>query len=109
MEWVGLLENHEDLFQEARRYEKNITGAVGGRRYTWNDDESLAELSDEKRIQEIKERHRKAMEAVRATRPDAPLVEVFGQALDMEDDALPCFHCNWWSVSLRPSGVRSRF
>lgn len=47
IEWVWLLENHPDLFNKAMKYEKNG--------YTWNQNESLAELSQPKRVKQIKE------------------------------------------------------
>jgi 3'-phosphoadenosine 5'-phosphosulfate sulfotransferase (PAPS reductase)/FAD synthetase len=50
-EWVGLLENHPDLYQMAMQYEKS-DGAGGG--YTWGQNESLKELSEPARVSKIK-------------------------------------------------------
>ncbi|GCC53219.1 phosphoadenosine phosphosulfate reductase [Chryseotalea sanaruensis] len=47
IEWVWLYEQHPEKFKLAMEYEKDG--------YTWNDDESLAELSKVERIKEIKE------------------------------------------------------
>ena len=41
-EWIGLRDNHPDLFDAARSYEK--TDERTGERFTWCDTESLAEL-----------------------------------------------------------------
>ena len=43
-EWVGLKERHPDLFEEAKKYEKQDSGS--GTRYTWSQGESLDELAD---------------------------------------------------------------
>lgn len=51
-EWVGLLENHPQLFQDAMRYEK-VNGEAS-ERYTWVQGESLEELSRDERIAQIK-------------------------------------------------------
>ncbi|OQA23058.1 MAG: hypothetical protein BWY63_00474 [Chloroflexi bacterium ADurb.Bin360] len=50
IEWVGLLENHPDLFEQACKYEKPELG-VG---YTWCSNESLRELSQPDRVAQIK-------------------------------------------------------
>src|SRR5262245_29115957 len=59
-EWVGLLEHHPTLFEAAKEYEKIDEEA--GERYTWNQKESLEELSRPDRVQEIKERHEREIE-----------------------------------------------
>ena len=56
-EWIGLLENHPDLFEKAKAYEK--FDPTTGERYTWNQDESLDELSQPERIAEIKAEYEK--------------------------------------------------
>ncbi len=42
IEWIGLYENHPDLFEDAKRYEKYDEQT--GKRYTWSQGESLDEL-----------------------------------------------------------------
>jgi hypothetical protein len=49
IEWVWLYERHRELFIEAMKYEKDG--------YTWNENESLEELSMPERIKQIKEEH----------------------------------------------------
>ena len=90
-EWVGLMENHPDLFKLAKGYEKFNEDT--GERFTWSQGESLAELSDTDRIKQIKENYGKAMARAKATQPNRPLLEIFGDILDDEDDEEPCLIC----------------
>ncbi len=64
-EWVGLLENHPDLFAQAEAYEKFDEST--GERFTWVDGESLEELRQPARIAAIKKEYaaRMAREAKR--------------------------------------------
>jgi 3'-phosphoadenosine 5'-phosphosulfate sulfotransferase (PAPS reductase)/FAD synthetase len=91
-EWVGLMEKHPELFELAKKYEK--IDPESGDRYTWNQKESLEELSDPARVQEIKERHKKALETKQKRRVNLPLVDVFDEVLEDEDDDKPCFFCH---------------
>lgn len=52
IEWIGLYENHPDLFEDAKTYEKY--NVKTGKRYTWSQGESLDELISRK--DEIKEK-----------------------------------------------------
>jgi hypothetical protein len=54
----------------------------------------LDELSDPARVQEIKERHQKAMDSKKKKRVNLPLVDVLDEVLDDEDDNQPCFFCH---------------
>ena len=92
IEWVGLLERHPDLFEKAKEYEK--IDEQSGARYTWNQRESLQELSRPERVAEIKARHQRALESTQKRRVNLPLVEVFDELLEDEDDDQPCFFCN---------------
>src|SRR5262245_47247247 len=56
-EWVGLLENHPDLFEKAKEYEKIDT--IMGDRYTWSKRESLEEIARRERVAAIKRAHEK--------------------------------------------------
>lgn len=49
IEWVWLYENHRELFEKAKEYEKEG--------YTWMDNETLEELSKPNRIEAIKKEH----------------------------------------------------
>lgn len=59
-EWVGLLENHEELFNQAQAYEK--IDPETGERFTWMQDESLAELRVPERVAAIKKEYERRMQ-----------------------------------------------
>ncbi len=60
IEWVGLLEKHPELFEKAAAFEKD--GQNGGERFTWIETESLHELSNPKRVEEIKRNFKKRVD-----------------------------------------------
>ena len=94
-EWVGLAERHPDLFAKAVAYEEKVgyeATAMRGRQYTWSGGETLRHLVARK--DEIKAKHEAAMRREKGIRPRAPLDEVLGEALDDDDDTLPCQVCN---------------
>ncbi len=89
-EWVGLLENHPDLFEKAKAYEK--FDPITGERYTWNQDESLDELSRSERIAEIKaEYEERKYRQAKAFKSHQKLQDIWG-AEDFEDD-VACTIC----------------
>lgn len=92
IEWVGLLEQHPKLFEAAKEYEK--IDEESGERYTWNQRESLDELAKPERVEEIKAKHRAAMEATQKRRVNLPFIEVLDEVLEDEDDDQPCFFCH---------------
>ncbi|MBD0395427.1 MAG: phosphoadenosine phosphosulfate reductase family protein, partial [Microcoleus sp. C1-bin4] len=73
-EWVGLLENHPDLFEQAKKFEGESDKT--GRKFTWSQGESLEELSQPERVAEIKAGHEKALQREKKARPNRPLVEI---------------------------------
>ena len=81
IEWVGLLENHPDLYQQAMTYEKY--DPVTGRKYTWVSRESLADLANPERVARIKEQHQRKLREAQRSRPDTTLAEI----LSDEDEA----------------------
>jgi hypothetical protein len=80
IEWVGLLEHHPDLFEEAQRYERPGTGYG----YTWSEGESLEELAKPERIEQIRLEHAAWVELRRQDRSDRSLAERFGDSLSTE-------------------------
>jgi hypothetical protein len=74
-EWVGLLENHPELYEEAKRYEK--VDCVTGESYTWVQRESLEALARPERIRQIKADYARRCERESAFRAEAALTEVF--------------------------------
>ena len=91
-EWVGLLENHPDLFAKAKEYEKIDT--ITGDRYNWSQRESLEELAQPERVAEIKRAHEQKLHKEQGRRRiSLPLFEVLNDVLDDENDDEPCFFC----------------
>ena len=86
------MEKHPDLFELAKGYEK--FNDETGERYTWSQSESLAELSDTERIEQIKDSYAKAMTRKKTTQANRSLVEILGDTLDDEDDEEPCLICD---------------
>lgn len=103
-EWIGLSERHPDLFERAVAIEQKVLQDAGvngnadfgdqamkGRQYTWSGGETLVQLRA--RREEILERHQAAQSRARQTRINIPLIEVLTEALDEDDDTLPCTVC----------------
>lgn len=94
-EWVGLAERHPDLFEKAVAYEDKVSWeakAMEGRQYTWSGSETLRELVE--RREEILARHQATMQREASRKRNRPLLEVFADVLDEEDDALGCNVCH---------------
>lgn len=91
-EWVGLKENHPELFEKAKSYEK--VDETRGTVYTWSQGESLADLENPERIAEIKAHQEKALKRKKKSRPNRPLHEIFSEVLDDEDDSMACNICH---------------
>ncbi len=91
-EWVGLLENHPDLFEKAKSYEK--FDPATGERYTWNQGESLDELAHPGRIAQIKEEYekRKSREA-KAFKGDQKLKDIWNDDLG-DGEEFACTICH---------------
>lgn len=91
VEWVGLLEHHPDLFKKAMEYER--IDPETGERYTWASRESLAELSRDERIAEIKAEHLRQLEIQKKrARPNLTLSQVFNEDEDENDEG--CLICH---------------
>jgi len=91
-EWAGLRERHPELFERAKTYEKIDEAA--GIRYTWNQSESLEELSQPERLEEIRRKQAEAMKAEKRSQPSQRLYQIFKSVLDDEDDTEPCLICH---------------
>lgn len=88
-EWVGLLENHPDLYDLAMSYEK--VNPDSGDRFTWAERESLAELRNPIRIEQIK---REALETNKRRKLiNLRLAEVFNED-EGEDESQGCLICH---------------
>ena len=103
-EWVGLADRHPDLFERAVAIEQKVlldagangnadfTGnAMRGRDYTWSGGETLLELLD--RRDEIMAKHEQALQREAKALPNQPLMDILANALDEDDDKMPCTVC----------------
>ena len=92
-EWVGLLENHPDLYEKAGEFEKENSDT--GERYTWSQRESLKELMDPERVEQVKLEYirRKSIEHQRR-RSSQTLAEVFSTSADDDMDDTGCLICH---------------
>ena len=103
-EWIGLADRHPDLFNRAVAIERKVlqdagidgdadfrSRAMRGRQYTWSPGETLSELIS--RRNEILDRHKLTMSRVAETRTSVPLIEALADALDEDDDTVPCTVC----------------
>ena len=91
-EWVGLLEQHPDLFELAKGYEK--FNPETGERFTWSQGESLEELAKPERVAQIKENTEKAKATKKNEKPNRRLIEILTDVYDDEDDEEPCLVCH---------------
>lgn len=88
IEWIGLYENHPDLFEKAARYENEHSD---GRRFTWNDDETLSELL--LRRERIIAEHKKVEARLKKDISNKKLIDIF-EDLDSEESFVPCPACH---------------
>lgn len=91
-EWVGLKERHPDLYEKAKAYEK-VDDSTGVH-YTWSERESLVELEQPDRVDEIKRKQKAAMQAEAKQNKGQKLYQILGTVLDEEDDSEPCLICH---------------
>lgn len=73
-EWVGLLENHPDLYVKAMNFEKH--NEETSENYTWSQNESLQDLQNPERIEEIKA-EQKRRESITKKKTNLSLTDVF--------------------------------
>lgn len=72
IEWVWLFENHKELYEKAMEYEKEG--------YTWQQGETLKELSSPERCKAIKLEHYKRMKRNKSNSSSAYLVDILSDA-----------------------------
>ena len=93
IEWVNLMREHPEAFEEAKRYEKNALDH--GSPFTWSDRESLDELAKPERIEQIQREHLVRMDRLKARRrPNALRDEQEEGELLFEDDGAGCLICH---------------
>jgi len=104
-EWVGLADNHPDLFERAAAIEQKILkdagiggdasfkdSAMKGGSYTWSPGETLPQLLE--RRAEIMARHEENVRRAKSRRRNLPLVDVLSEARDDEDESASCTMCH---------------
>lgn len=94
IEWVRLMEQHPEAFEEAKAYEKNAIDH--GSPFTWSQGESLEELSKPERIQQIKEDHKQRVVRLKSKAQPNPL-RSDSEPLDIDDlygKAKACLACH---------------
>ncbi len=89
-EWIGLKERHPELFELAKAYESER----GGEQFSWRQGETLEQLEQPERMAQVKRDHTIRLETERKRRPDRPLIDLLGAALDAEDDDQGCDICH---------------
>jgi 3'-phosphoadenosine 5'-phosphosulfate sulfotransferase (PAPS reductase)/FAD synthetase len=96
IEWVRLKETYPDLYDKAKAYEKPYDKT--GNFFTWSQGESLAELEQPQRMDQIRREHVIRIERQVARKENAPLAEVFADADRAqepdEDDDQGCLVCH---------------
>lgn len=94
IEWVRLMEQHPDRFEEAKAYEKNAI--EHGSPFTWSNGESLEELQRPERVEAIRRDHAARIARQRAKLRPNPLRPDF-EPLDIDDlygQAKVCVACH---------------
>ena len=94
IEWVRLMEEHPDAYEDAKLYEKNAV--EHGSPFTWSQGESLIELAQPERIQQIRDDHAKRMTRLKGKQPINPL-RSGGEPLDLDElygSAKVCLACH---------------
>jgi 3'-phosphoadenosine 5'-phosphosulfate sulfotransferase (PAPS reductase)/FAD synthetase len=89
-EWIGLQERHPELFELAKNYETER----GGEQFYWRQRESLEQLTESQRIDQVKREHARRVKEEQRRRPDRPLIELEAAALDADDDDVGCDICH---------------
>lgn len=82
IEWVRLKEQHPEAFEEAKTYEKDAV--EHGSPFTWSQGESLEELEQPERIEQIKHEHKQRLARMRSKIQSNPLRPDF-EPLDIDD------------------------
>lgn len=82
IEWVRLMREHPEAFEEAKRYEK--TAVDHGSPFTWSDNESLEELSRPERVAQIEADHQKRLARLKSKIQPNPL-RVTIEPLDVDE------------------------
>jgi 3'-phosphoadenosine 5'-phosphosulfate sulfotransferase (PAPS reductase)/FAD synthetase len=75
IEWLGLLQHHKEYYMRAESFEKE--DPITGERYTWSSRESLRELRQPVRQEQVRREHAQRLERLRNHKTNCSLAEVF--------------------------------
>lgn len=92
IEWVRLKERHPEAFEEAKRYEK--TALADGSPFSWSQGETLSELEQPARIEEIERDHQARLERLSAKRRVNPLRDGSVDIDDLYGQSKVCLSCH---------------
>jgi 3'-phosphoadenosine 5'-phosphosulfate sulfotransferase (PAPS reductase)/FAD synthetase len=93
IEWVNLMREHPEAFEEAKRYEKNALDH--GSPFTWSDRESLDELARPERVAQIEADFKSRQGRLKAKqRPNALRPDEDPALADILDDGAGCLVCH---------------
>jgi 3'-phosphoadenosine 5'-phosphosulfate sulfotransferase (PAPS reductase)/FAD synthetase len=88
-EWLGLLERHPDLYWKSAALEK--FDEATGRMFTWIEDESLRDLADPARAEQIKDEYRQRIQEPSSLSLGSSLRDVFdNESAEQRDSCLVC-------------------
>lgn len=91
VEWVGLLENHPDLFAKAEEFER--MGYKGDQvKFTWVQGRTLDWIRQNK--EEIKRKHFEKMKKLEETKKPKNIHEAFANAVDSDSTERACTICD---------------
>jgi hypothetical protein len=94
IEWIRLMTEHPEAFEEAKAYEKNAV--EHGSPFTWSQGESLVEMAHPERVAEIRADHQRRLERLRNGVKPNPL-RVVSEMMDIDDiygPAKACIACH---------------
>ncbi len=92
IEWVRLKRQHPDLFERAKEYE--VRSAAVSKNFTWCGGESLTELEQPDRMEQIERNWEVARKQRAARRENLPLSAVLAGAATDEDEPEGCLICS---------------
>ena len=91
IEWVRLLENHPEQFEQAQSYEKISEDPA--KTFTWNQGMPLSELRKPENIEAIKRRNAENQARRKLNRGNKKLVEVLAGMEEEDDGPRACLIC----------------
>lgn len=83
IEWVRLMREHPEAFEEAEKYEK--TAIESGSPFTWSQGESLEELSQPERVSRIEAEYQKRRDRYMKQRRLNPLLDGLDAVQDIDE------------------------